>query len=445
MSWLTLLDASFRGVPFQVEGITDRGEKSLAVHEYPWRPGAEVEDLGRKARIIPVKAIFWGLSYKSGVEALVRALEKDGKGELVHPVFGSAEVCIRSWEISHEADRVNYATVNFEAIEASPESSFFDGQSARSLAEKAMDSLLGGLASAVNEATGALQSTLASFAEKAASVRNRVLLELDGVLTLYDSGRSLVRTGLSWLSYPAAFTAELSSRVLSVAGAAGSFTGFCGLCSMSALLPRLDVSSGAKTGSYPAGARAYGPGWVSGPASDCMGRAEAVLAVRQPLTSQAACMPPAPGSCQTPLGQAVTQAMLVQTQAWCEKAAEILEAEISAPTLTPAEVESVTGNARTRLQDCLEATAAAMPQGKIHPISEGLRSAAQAIQQLGEAALNARPPLITMTVGQPCNFHLLAHRLYGDYTRGRELARINPQVRNPNFVASGQEILAYAR
>ena len=63
MSWLSLLDASFRGVPFQVESITDKGEKSLAVHEYPYRPGAEVEDLGRKARVIPVKALFWGLSY----------------------------------------------------------------------------------------------------------------------------------------------------------------------------------------------------------------------------------------------------------------------------------------------------------------------------------------------------------------------------------------------
>ncbi|MDE5879094.1 MAG: hypothetical protein K2G99_03585, partial [Desulfovibrio sp.] len=93
----------------------------------------------------------------------------------------------------------------------------------------------------------------------------------------------------------------------------------------------------------------------------------------------------------------------------------------------------------------LDAVAAAWPSGRTHAICEGLREAALAVQQMGEAALNARPPLVTHVAATPCNFHLLAHRLYGDYTRAAELARINPQVRNPNFVARGQELLVYAR
>ena len=40
---------------------------------------------------------------------------------------------------------------------------------------------------------------------------------------------------------------------------------------------------------------------------------------------------------------------------------------------------------------------------------------------------------------------MLAFKLYGDHTRARELVRINPQVRNPNFIAKGQELLVYAK
>lgn len=445
MSWLSLLDASFRGVPFQVESVSDKGEKSLAIHEYPYRAGGEVEDLGRKPRIIPLKAVFWGVNYLSGLRALVKAFEKEGKGELIHPVFGSVDVVIRSWDIPHEAERPNYATVSFEAVEASPDNPFFDDQSPRSLAERASDALLGGLAQALNDSAASLQATLGEVAGQAASLQNSVLAALDGLLMVYDSARTVTRTALSYLDFPGAFVADLSACIQSAASGVGGLSGFASLSGLSGLLPRLDVSTGRSAGTYPSGANSYGPAWVSGPVSDNVGRAEAVLAIRQASTAPAATPAPEPKSAQTPVGQAATHAMLAQTQVYAQAARDMLMAELSTPTLTPAEVESLTGNTRDRLQDCLHAVRASQPQAVVHQISECLRDAAQAVQQLGEAALNARPPLVMRTVERPCNFHLLAHRLYGDYTRATELARINPQVRNPNFMAQGQEVLVYAR
>nr|DAK62783.1 MAG TPA: DNA circulation protein [Caudoviricetes sp.] len=445
MSWLSLLDASFRGVPFQVESVSDKGEKSLAIHEYPYRAGGEVEDLGRKPRIIPLKAVFWGVNYLSGLRALIKAFEVEGKGELIHPVFGSVEVVIRSWDIPHEAERPNYATVSFEAVEASPDNPFFDDQSTRSLAERVSDALLGGLAQALNDSAASLQATLGEVAGQAASLQNRVLAELDGLLMVYDSARTVTRTAMSYLDFPSAFVADLSACIQSAASGVGGLSGFASLGGLSGLLPRLDVSAGQSAGTYPSGANSYGPAWVSGPVSDNVGRAEAVLAIRQASTAPAATPAPEPKSAQTPIGQAATHAMLAQTQIYAQAARDMLMAELSTPTLTPAEVESLTGNTRDRLQDCLHAVRASQPQAVVHQMSECLRDAAQAVQQLGEAALNARPPLVMRTVERPCNFHLLAHRLYGDYTRATELARINPQVRNPNFIAQGQEVLVYAR
>lgn len=445
MSWLSLLDASFRGVPFQIESVNDKGEKSLAIHEYPYRAGGEVEDLGRKPRIIPLRAVFWGVNYLSGLRALIKAFEVEGKGELIHPVFGSVDVVIRSWDIPHEAERPNYATVSFEAVEASPDNPFFDDQSTRSLAERASDALLGGLAQALNDSAASLQATLGEVAGQAASLQNRVLAELDGLLMVYDSARTVTRTAMSYLDFPSAFVADLSACIQSAASGVGGLSGFASLGGLSGLLPRLDVSTGQSAGTYPSGANSYGPAWVSGPVSDNVGRAEAVLAIRQASTAPAATPAPEPKSAQTPIGQAATHAMLAQTQIYAQAARDMLMAELSTPTLTPAEVESLTGNARDRLQDCLHAVRASQPQAVVHQMSECLRDAAQAVQQLGEAALNARPPLVMRTVERPCNFHLLAHRLYGDYTRATELARINPQVRNPNFIAQGQEVLVYAR
>ena len=127
--WATMLDASFRGVKFHVAGISDRGEKALAVHEYPYRPGAEVEDLGRRPRAVPVKAIFWGRNYVSEVSALIKAFEESGKGELVHPLFGTLQVCVKSWSIDHDAEKRDYAAVDFEFVEASLDNPFFDAKS----------------------------------------------------------------------------------------------------------------------------------------------------------------------------------------------------------------------------------------------------------------------------------------------------------------------------
>lgn len=118
---------------------------------------------------------------------------------------------------------------------------------------------------------------------------------------------------------------------------------------------------------------------------------------------------------------------------------------MASPALTPGEIEGLAGNVRARLDDALHYTAAALPQGSVHPVCEHLRTAARAMQQLAEAALNARPPLAIRTAGLACNFHLLAHRLYGDFTRADELRRINPQVRNPNFIDPNQELLVYVR
>ena len=198
MAWnLTLQDASFRGVTFEVQSVEDRGEKALCVHEYPYRSGAEVEDLGR------VAVLGGGLGCAIALP-VARALHQAGnQGELIHPVFGSLTVAVRRWQIQHSAERHDYATVTFEAVEAATDNPFFGATSSRSLAEQA----LADISSSLDEALGLSESDvikkLTACQAFFTQARQRVELELQGVLDVLDSGQTVARSVLSYTDYPA--------------------------------------------------------------------------------------------------------------------------------------------------------------------------------------------------------------------------------------------------
>lgn len=285
MAWnLTLQDASFRGVTFEVQSVEDRGEKALCVHEYPYRSGAEVEDLGRKPRVIPVTAIFWGVAYESRIKALVAAFEEAGPGELIHPVFGSLTVAVRRWQIQHSAERHDYATVTFEAVEAVTDNPFFGATSSRSLAEQALADISSSLDEALGLSESELGKTLGQWADTAANIKARVETELQGVLDVLDSGRSVVRSVLSYVDVPAAFVADAQAVVRGLqadaAGASSSVVSAFGV--LSTALPLLSLTAPEAVKAYATGAGAYGPAWVSGPQSALSGKAEAQLALRVP-------------------------------------------------------------------------------------------------------------------------------------------------------------------
>ena len=255
-----------------------------------------------------------------------------------------------------------------------------------------------------------------------------------GVLDVLDSGRSVVRSVLSYVDVPAAFVADAQAivRGLQADAASASSSVVSAFGVLSTALPLVSLTAPEAVKAYATGAGAYGPAWVSGPQSALSGRAEAQLALRVPRPAVATIPVPEVGSARTPQGVAVTHVTLLEAQATAQAASEALKADMASPALTPGEIEGLAGNVRARLDDALHYTAAALPQGSVHPVCERLRTA-------------ARPPLAIRTAGLACNFHLLAHRLYGDFTRADELRRINPQVRNPNFIAKNQELLVYVR
>lgn len=95
MSWREELQkASFRGVPFEVEGDEATFGRRVQLHEFPLRDEPLAEDMGRKARKKSVTGFVIGDDYMTKRNDLLTALETKGAGELVHPYYGRVMVVV---------------------------------------------------------------------------------------------------------------------------------------------------------------------------------------------------------------------------------------------------------------------------------------------------------------------------------------------------------------
>lgn len=446
MAWKdNLLDASFRGAGFEVLRTRDKGERALVEHEYPYRPGAEVEDMGRKARRINLTAVFNGPQYEAGLARLVAALEESGPGELVHPVFGSVTVRAASWDIPHEGEQPDYAEVALEFVEAGTDNAFLGATGARGAAEGAALNA----ESAAGEANEASGQSFARWLEQAArqySLADKVdvLNSMHDTLDVYDATQRAGRSAVYYLDFPSAYLSDLqAAQQVAANPLAAQGGGFRNWQKLSQAFPSRSLTGGAGR-SYPAGVSAYAGSVAAGPSTG-----QAVASPTVSIPSVDAARPAQQADLSTPQGATSAQlavlANVTQTALLTEQATALLQAEAAAPTLTPQEVEAVVGNLRDRMQDAMDGARIVLPAQDAYAVAQALRDAALALQELGAAVIEQSPPLVTHVVDAPCNLHLLAHRLYGDYRRAAELERLNPAIRNPNFLAAGQEVVGYAR
>jgi len=95
----SLVEASFRGIPFQVRSYTREGGIRGADHEYPGRDEAAPEDTGNKINRFAFDAYLFGDDYHLRAQDLITAL-RVGKGLLKHPRWGERSAICRSWSIS---------------------------------------------------------------------------------------------------------------------------------------------------------------------------------------------------------------------------------------------------------------------------------------------------------------------------------------------------------
>jgi prophage DNA circulation protein len=112
---LTLLPASFRGIPFLVNSTSFDAGRKIVTHEFPNSNNRTDEDLGRLNRTYNISATITGqfpFEYDIKKLALIAALDKPGVGILIHPFDGLLNVVAKTYTLTESENELNIATFN---------------------------------------------------------------------------------------------------------------------------------------------------------------------------------------------------------------------------------------------------------------------------------------------------------------------------------------------
>lgn len=419
MSWKkSLVDASYRGVKFDVQTVNRAGSRAIAANEYPYAAGAELNDLNLKARRFRVKAIVWGDNYEADLKRLIDALEAPGVGELVHPVHGVVKVMPESWDDDHEADLVDGAVVNINFIEHSSREAIFGANSA----------------SAKADAVSAKASDARAAADDA--LVRRVLQAQDGSLlrltVLKDSfnqakgglqrllnttGLRAVQSDLDPVLNPRAYVADLGAvvdRSLQGLPFGGRNLAF-------------DKSSGAQV--------------TTGSGMADFNTSAKLLDPKTVTVTPSVVVPDAAMQADTATVQAHAQVHAASAMAEC--AVIVLIGELDLMLLDRADIEALVNRVRAAIQVAIDSARAALDAEGRGQVSSALGALAFAVQEAGLAVINQRPPLVSKASQISGPLRLLAHQLYGDAARATEISRLNGRGRRL-FVERGEVLNVYS-
>jgi len=113
-----LLPGSWRGIPFFIESHELSGGRHAKNHEPPDRDTNSAEDIGKKGKVYRVDAHVIGDNYFFIRDALINAMEDQGRGTLVHPYLGIKEVQPDSYTVRETTGEGRICRISMTFIEA---------------------------------------------------------------------------------------------------------------------------------------------------------------------------------------------------------------------------------------------------------------------------------------------------------------------------------------
>lgn len=419
MAWETeLLTASFRGVEFTTKGVDDVLERSIAEHHYAYVNGANIEDLGEKARPMRFHAIFWGDDYEKRLHAFIVVLQQPGSGILVHPIFGARTAMLKTAHIKHSDELRDGVHIELHFVEDLPERPFF--------------------ASSPFWAADASASAAQAAGEQHANVMEQAMQKLSNGMpvktlsALNDSFGNQLSSLAKAVQYPLAQITSLGTNVLA------NVRPF--LNDVQSIYQHLGNPLGQAINS--AAPTRKIANWLA-----TTNKASTMLDRFSKVADSAANW----RSLQAPeqsLIQGVQMAQqaerVIAASSVNDWSASMLGQQIDQPSFTPPQISDIASTARTFLKGAADGLAACYPLTAARPIAEGLRESAYQLQIAANAAINAKPPLTIRLTPTAGNMSLIAHALYGDASRAAELRRLNPQVHPAQMISANTPINAYA-
>jgi len=417
MAWKNIRQASYKGVPFKFFWVEDEISRALVRHEYPHRPGADLEDQGRHPRVCTLPVVFFREDYPDGMNALLTAIEEDGSGEFIHPVFGAWHANVEAGRLRHVGDIHNYATMSLTFVEDSTEPAEFAVEvgtpttivsQATDLRSDGEGHVLDSLESTITDTQGAVSTLL-----KIKTALNKTADVLHDVLrTVSNGAMSLSRTVENFVVNPTLWGAEISNT-LSLVGEAiedvieapGHFVD--NLCralddAESTFIEEFNIPQ-TIIDAYELGEGEYTGGNTN---------LEVFTLAKEENTLAA----------------------LELTTIWIKENADDLD---------PDDIDAMVTQARSRAQKTIEISRImrGIDGARIYEV---LGALAGAVLDVAERVKIEKPPIVVYEAPGDLPALVIAHTLYSDYTRVHEILKLNPWIRNPNDVPRGSELKVYA-
>ncbi|HDD9262959.1 TPA: DNA circularization N-terminal domain-containing protein, partial [Escherichia coli] len=397
MGWAeNLQNASFRGVQFEVLNTDEQISRDHAVYEYPFVDGADLHDLGRKARPFRMTAFLWGDDYEYKLGKLTAALDEGGDGELIHPVYGSVpSVIVTGYSIRHDAESPDSCTIDMSFLENRTGSALFSTPLPELFAQQLFDELdtLQARLSDFFDAVTAPLNTVNSMIKKAQTVRATLVNTL---LSFKSDFVSTVDNIVSLAGEPGKFINELAEVLEIHTSDVGQPV---------PVLQRVD--SATRTG-------LAGETTVASSATvmNCWNKVitdmDEFVALPVALVSGDK-VPEVVLPADAPPDDVQDVKAVYATQAASELASvamAILVDDAQSEQLIPADIGRLVGDVRTRLQAAItlfreryegereRITETASPLGLMYPeIIQSMKNVAASVQDVGLLVLSRRPPL----------------------------------------------------
>ena len=184
--WTTgYLEASFRGVPFFIQGAGYTTGRRNVKHVYPRQDIVDHEDLGQDDKTFSFDAYVLGDDYYDQRNRLEDALDLGGSGVLVHPYRGVLTVVVDKYSVNERTSKGRFADIRITFSLQSVDS-LTAGDDTKRRVLNAKKSLLGALLDAFDKAYNATQGALGALSNARET--------LQGAFRLMDAAKRTVST-----------------------------------------------------------------------------------------------------------------------------------------------------------------------------------------------------------------------------------------------------------
>ena len=447
-AWHTVLqDASFKGIGFDVMHLDETDGKVLVEHAKPFTNGVMLEDMGTQGRQVQVSAVFWGKQYHSRLNKLLETLAENGAGVLVHPVWGRMQNMIAaSWHFRHEADYVDYATLDITFRESGePQKIFvFENQflmelerliaqidTHRAALEGWIDSLMmtkQGVSALFGSALGLWSAARGTFTAV------RLLFDLDS-LRFGERGEFQAALFAPKIkTWHADLAAMVKIGVLQTANIGE--TGEVNLQDSRTPRQRFDAALRQINQLYDIPRQVYAG--ISGNQQNAQARLQRVTWIQV---------------------QSITQIVRLSSISVLFQVAYAL-IEQHGDDMNAPDLMHINRAVRTAVQNEIATLRETLQQAQMLPeqnggshvlyehtyaVIESLRALVGSLNALMIAAINQKPPLVVRLAPLSGTLQQIAFDFYGDIGRTDELLRLNPHIIHPNFIRKGDLINGYVK